>query len=48
MMQCLFSSNIDQFGVHEWIGSNYESIKTKDGLIIETKGLAIRYQILFL
>ena len=31
--------NIDQFGVHEWIGSNYESIKTKDGLIIETKGL---------
>ena len=31
-------SNIDQFGVHEWIGSNYESIKTKDGLIIETKG----------
>jgi len=32
-------SNIDQFGVHEWIGSNYESIKTKDGLIIETKGL---------
>ena len=32
-------SNIDQFGVYEWIGSNYESIKTKDGLIIETKGL---------
>jgi len=32
-------SKIDQFGVHEWIGSNYESIKTKDGLIIETKGL---------
>ncbi len=32
-------SNVDQFGVHEWIGSNYESIKTKDGLIIETKGL---------
>ena len=32
-------SNIDQFGVHEWIGSNYESIKTKDGLIVETKGL---------
>jgi hypothetical protein len=31
--------NVDQFGVHEWIGSNYESIKTKDGLIIETKGL---------
>ena len=32
-------SNIDQFGVYEWIGSSYESIKTKDGLIIETKGL---------
>ena len=32
-------SNVDQSGVHEWIGSNYESIKTKDGLIIETKGL---------
>jgi len=32
-------SNIDQFGVYEWIGSNYESIKTKDGLIVETKGL---------
>ena len=32
-------SNIDQFGVYEWIGSNYESIKTKDGLIIETRGL---------
>jgi len=32
-------SNIDQFGVHKWIGSNYETIKTKDGLIIETKGL---------
>jgi len=32
-------SNVDQFGVHEWIGSNYESIKTKDGLVIETKGL---------
>ena len=32
-------SNIDQFGVYEWIGSNYEIIKTKDGLIIETKGL---------
>ncbi|MDA8613470.1 YjbF family lipoprotein [Gammaproteobacteria bacterium] len=32
-------SNINQFGVYEWIGSNYESIKTKDGLIIETKGL---------
>jgi hypothetical protein len=32
-------SKIDQFGVHEWIGSNFESIKTKDGLIIETKGL---------
>ena len=32
-------SNIDEFGVHEWIGSNYESIKTKDGLIVETKGL---------
>ena len=32
-------SNIDQFGVYEWIGSNYASIKTKDGLIIETKGL---------
>ena len=32
-------SNIDQFGVYEWIGSNYESIRTKDGLIIETKGL---------
>jgi len=32
-------SNIDQFGVHEWIGSNYETIKTKDGLIVETKGL---------
>ena len=31
--------NIDQFGVYEWIGRNYESIKTKDGLIIETKGL---------
>ncbi|MDB2510818.1 YjbF family lipoprotein [Gammaproteobacteria bacterium] len=31
--------SIDEFGVHEWIGSNYESIKTKDGLIIETKGL---------
>ena len=31
-------SNVDQFGVHEWIGSNYESIKTIDGLIIETKG----------
>ena len=30
---------IVQFGVYEWIGSNYESIKTKDGLIIETKGL---------
>ena len=25
--------------MHEWIGSNYESIKTKDGLIIETIGL---------
>ena len=33
-------SNIDQFGVFEWIGSNKESIKTKDGLIIETKGLS--------
>ena len=32
-------SNIDQFGVYKWIGSNYEIIKTKDGLIIETKGL---------
>ena len=32
-------SNIDQFGVYEWIGSNYETIKTKDGLIVETKGL---------
>ena len=32
-------SNIDQFGVYEWIGSNYESIRTKDGLLIETKGL---------
>jgi hypothetical protein len=32
-------ANIDQFGVYEWIGSEYESIKTKDGLIIETKGL---------
>ena len=32
-------SSIDQFEVYEWIGSNYESIKTKDGLIIETKGL---------
>ena len=32
-------SNIDQSGVYEWIGSNYESIKTKDGLIIETRGL---------
>jgi len=32
-------SNIDQFGVYEWIVSNYESIKTKAGLIIETKGL---------
>ena len=32
-------SNIDEFGVYEWIGSNYESIKTKDGLIIETRGL---------
>jgi len=32
-------SNIDQFGVHKWIGSNYETIKTIDGLIIETKGL---------
>ena len=32
-------STIDQSGVYEWIGSNYESIKTKDGLIIETKGL---------
>ena len=32
-------SNIDQYGVYEWIGSNYESIKTKDGLIIETRGL---------
>jgi len=32
-------SNIDQFGVYEWIGVNYERIKTKDGLIIETKGL---------
>jgi hypothetical protein len=32
-------SNIDQFGVYEWIGRNYESIKTKDGLIVETKGL---------
>ena len=32
-------SNIDHFGVYEWIGSNYESIKTKDGLIIETSGL---------
>lgn len=32
-------SNIDQFGVYEWIGSNYEKIKTKDGLIVETEGL---------
>ena len=32
-------SNIDQFGVYEWIGSNYETIKTKDGLIVETEGL---------
>ena len=32
-------SNIDQFGVYEWVGSNYEIIKTKDGLIVETKGL---------
>jgi len=32
-------SNIDQFGVYKWIGSNYETIKTKDGLIVETKGL---------
>ena len=25
--------------MYEWIGSNYESIKTKEGLIIETQGL---------
>jgi hypothetical protein len=32
-------SNIDNFGVYEWIGSNFEVIKTIDGLIVETKGL---------
>ena len=32
-------SNIDQSGVYEWIGANFESIKTKDGLILETRGL---------
>jgi len=32
-------SDIDEFGVYKWIGSNYETIKTKDGLIVETKGL---------
>ena len=32
-------SSVDQFGVYEWIGSNSETIKTKDGLIVETEGL---------
>ncbi|MDC1525596.1 YjbF family lipoprotein [Gammaproteobacteria bacterium] len=32
-------SNISEDGVYEWIGSNFESIKTKEGLIVNTKGL---------
>lgn len=32
-------STINDLGIYEWIGSNNESIKTKDGLIIETKGM---------
>lgn len=32
-------STINHLGIYEWIGSNNESIKTKDGLIIETKGM---------
>ena len=32
-------STISKSGVYEWIGSNNERIKTKDGLIIETYGL---------
>ena len=39
MMQYLFSQLLISLVVYEWIGSNYESIKTKDGLIIETKGM---------
>lgn len=32
-------SSIDDNGVYKWIGSNYEIIKTLNGLIIETQGL---------
>tara|TARA_B100001063_G_C16724732_1_gene535679 strand:- start:293 stop:886 length:594 start_codon:yes stop_codon:yes gene_type:complete len=32
-------SSISENGVYTWIGSNYEVIKTLDGLIIETQGL---------
>ncbi|MDC1107681.1 YjbF family lipoprotein [Gammaproteobacteria bacterium] len=32
-------SKISSSGIEEWIGSNYEVIKTKNGLIVETQGL---------
>lgn len=32
-------ANITESGIYEWVGQNYERIKTKDGLIIETFGL---------
>lgn len=32
-------SDISSANVHRWVGSNYEVIKTKHGLIVETQGL---------
>jgi hypothetical protein len=32
-------SDVSSTGIHTWIGANYEVIKTKHGLIVETRGL---------
>ncbi|EKO35993.1 hypothetical protein B273_0603 [SAR86 cluster bacterium SAR86E] len=32
-------ASISSVGIYEWIGANYERIRTKDGLILETVGL---------
>lgn len=32
-------SGVSSSGIHRWVGSNFEVIKTKHGLIVETQGL---------
>jgi hypothetical protein len=40
-------SSISPEGIYKWVGSNFEIIKTKGGLILETRWTAIRYKVLF-